>query len=272
MNRFKEIIKKAKGVLLTKAEKARGRERLLAMMRGTEALAGSVIQRGWLSHFTKPVMAGFLIAALLGGGVSFASENSLPGDFLYPVKIKVNEEVRAVLSVNAETKADWEARRAERRFEEAVQLAAEGRLDDEAEASIEAAVEKHALKADENLIKVEIRQKSELDLEKEDFGDMKMEMTFMAEEAPTASENKTTDLKSEEISKVRTKSEAMRVGAGNAQDDKSESQKAHGKRKQVQEKIAKTRKALSDLAISARIKKAERALEVKENNRKDNDD
>ena len=76
---------------------------------------------------SKPMpIAALLIVTLLGGGTSVAAESSLPGDILYPVKIHVNETLRQTISFSPEAKAGWDARRAERRLEEAVELALRG--------------------------------------------------------------------------------------------------------------------------------------------------
>lgn len=105
--------------------------------------------RGW---FRAPIrslrampVAGIALAVVLsGGGVAFAAEQALPGDALYPVKVGVNEEVRAVLAMSDEAKAEWEAERATRRLDEAARLSARGELDQEALAAVESGFRTHA--------------------------------------------------------------------------------------------------------------------------------
>jgi len=84
------------------------------------------------------------IIILLGGGASFAAENVLPGDALYPVKVSVNEEVKSAFSFSSEAKAMYEIRRAEKRLLEAEKLAAMGRLDATGRANAVARFESHA--------------------------------------------------------------------------------------------------------------------------------
>ncbi len=84
------------------------------------------------------IIAVLIITALAGGGVSAAAESALPGDALYAVKVSVNEEVRAAFTFSAERKANWEARRAERRLEEVEKLSVENRLSADARARVEA--------------------------------------------------------------------------------------------------------------------------------------
>ena len=74
-------------------------------------------------------MPGVFLAGILGiGGIAYA-ENSLPGDFLYPLKIHVNEEVLSGLSFTSKAHGDWEAQRVTRRLEEAETLVARSALD-----------------------------------------------------------------------------------------------------------------------------------------------
>jgi hypothetical protein len=88
-----------------------------------------------LIYFT--IMPILLVIAILLGGSSFAAEGSLPGDILYPVKINVNEQVRGLFSFSEEAKAEWEARVAERRLEEAESLSSENNLSLDARAKIQ---------------------------------------------------------------------------------------------------------------------------------------
>ncbi len=76
-----------------------------------------------------PVIA-VIMALMLGTGTTFAAENALPGEVLYPVKIHVNEEIREALAMRAEQKAEWELERAHRRAQEALKAQEQGKLDE----------------------------------------------------------------------------------------------------------------------------------------------
>lgn len=85
-----------------------------------------------------PIFASLAVMAILSGGVSYAAQSSLPGDFLYTVKVNVNESVRSALAVGSESQAHWEIERARLRLQEASELADKGReLDEEEEARLE---------------------------------------------------------------------------------------------------------------------------------------
>lgn len=85
----------------------------------------------------------FIIALMVGGGATIVAESALPGDAFYPIKTNVNEEVRGALALSSKAQADWEARRAERRLEEAGRLALQNRLSAETRADIETRFNAH---------------------------------------------------------------------------------------------------------------------------------
>jgi hypothetical protein len=69
-------------------------------------------------------------------GVSYMAEDSLPGEALYAVKIRVNDGIRHVTAIRSETEALVSAEVIARRTQEARRLAAEGRLDIEAKSRL----------------------------------------------------------------------------------------------------------------------------------------
>ena len=89
------------------------------------------------SMMLKPLPIALSALLVLGGGTAFAAERSLPTEALYPIKIQVNERVRATLTPTSEGKAKWQARVAERRLEEAEKLALKKKFSGETQAQIE---------------------------------------------------------------------------------------------------------------------------------------
>ncbi|MFN3188282.1 MAG: DUF5667 domain-containing protein [Candidatus Paceibacteria bacterium] len=71
------------------------------------------------------------------------AEYTVPGDMLYPVKVRINEEVRSTLARTPYEKVEWESKRIERRISEARVLAKAGLLTPEAEEAVAAAVTQH---------------------------------------------------------------------------------------------------------------------------------
>jgi hypothetical protein len=80
----------------------------------------------------------FVILVLMGGGVSVAARSALPGDLFYPVKVRVNEEVRATLAMSEQAKAGVEAERAQERIKEAEELSIKTQVNAQTRADIEA--------------------------------------------------------------------------------------------------------------------------------------
>lgn len=131
MNRIEEQLKKLRNLTLTNEERSRMRAELLAY---AELHAGSAVSAPVRSPFSilrirlyaGMTAAVLLIAAL--GGTAYASESALPGDALYPVKVGIAEPIQTALVPSDRGKAAWHAILAERRLEEAADLAARGRL------------------------------------------------------------------------------------------------------------------------------------------------
>lgn len=148
------FIVSARGVTLSQEERLAIRADLLsAAARRDAGLDG--VRPGFFSWIAMlkgiPAMAAFLLLIGVGAGVSYAAENSLPGDWLYPVKINVNEKVAATLAVSAEDQARLQATQAARRLREAETLAANLRLDAENNAALQAAFEAHATAVRRNI-------------------------------------------------------------------------------------------------------------------------
>lgn len=160
-NNLKKEIKELMKVELSKTEKDELRSDLLSYMEFHPVMEAElnrpIMYRSILEvliiNRTMPIA--LLIAILFSGGVSFAAERALPGDVLYPVKVNVNEEVRGLIALNQEGKAEWESKRAERRLEEAEKLAISGELKAEIIAKLEDNFEEHADKVEERIAKLE---------------------------------------------------------------------------------------------------------------------
>ena len=127
---FEKFIKYAQEVSLRLEERAKMRSAVLGFMRThpvrQEGQVRHIWQRSSLFLSLKNLKSMPIILAIiifLGGGASAFAERSLPGDFLYPVKISVNERVMSALKLSSEARANWEVRIAERRLEEAERVA-----------------------------------------------------------------------------------------------------------------------------------------------------
>lgn len=81
----------------------------------------------------RSLYAGALtLVLMIAGGTqaSFAAEDAVPGDILYPVKVALSEPLSFVLTPSTEGKAELAARFASRRVDEAATLSSVGKLDE----------------------------------------------------------------------------------------------------------------------------------------------
>jgi len=86
-------------------------------------------------------IAGLFI--IIGSGSVIASQKSLPGDLLYPLKVNVVEPIHSALIFSPEQKAEYESSLAARRLTEAESLADQSKLDLPKEQKINSLLESH---------------------------------------------------------------------------------------------------------------------------------
>ncbi len=138
-----------KGVSLSAREKLQSKEVLEEFMAFRPIRAKASVPTGSLFFFFHPMpMVALLLVVVMTTSTAAAAEGALPGDLLYPIKVHVTEEVRAVIAIQPTAKASWAIERAERRLDEAAQLSTENRLDDSKRAELALAVETHVQTAE----------------------------------------------------------------------------------------------------------------------------
>lgn len=129
-NIIKKIKKGAKHTRLSAVEKAEMKSVLVRHMKLNPVNSSLLLARGIPSPFNinnfrnkKGISILVIVSLLMGGSVSLAAENTVPGDVLFTVKVHVNENVRGAVAVTPKAKAEWEVRLVERRLEEVEKLA-----------------------------------------------------------------------------------------------------------------------------------------------------
>lgn len=121
-------------------------------------------------HYTAFVS--LLLIFTIAGSISASADSSLPGNILYPVKIKITEPIRELIKINQEDKTKWQIEKASRRIEEAEILATQNKLDDKKREEIQDLFEKSVLEFDDSIKKFEATstkekiEKMESELEK----------------------------------------------------------------------------------------------------------
>jgi len=155
MKRFSEQFNKAAHtVTMTKAERSDLKNRVVAYMEyhplpatlkaKTPVQVVSEPFALWRFNTIHTRAIGSMFALLVLIVVPFAAEQTAPGDVLYPVKVKFNEEVRSTLAFTTYQQVEWETKRLERRLAEARLLASEGKLTEAIEAEVAIAVKTHS--------------------------------------------------------------------------------------------------------------------------------
>ena len=162
MKKFAEQLKKqSENIRMSLDEKTQLRERLLSFMEYHPMPGSEVVDlRSLAKESRKPVLVwnawlmgrlatGFAVMILVV--VPTLAENSLPGETLYPVKVRFNEEVRGAMNSSPYAKIEWETERMERRLAEAQVLSEAGRLTPETEAEVADAILEHSAAAKSNI-------------------------------------------------------------------------------------------------------------------------
>lgn len=108
-----------------------------------ERSIGEVQKHSVFSFFINSklrIMNATLLIALIvaTSGTSFAAQGSVPGEFLYPVKVYVNENVQSTFAFGANAEAKLQAKLLAERFEEAQVLAERGELEGEVKEEVQA--------------------------------------------------------------------------------------------------------------------------------------
>ena len=165
MKRFSEQLhKKATTVSMRAAEKRALRERVVSYMEYHPLPAEMKKKRVFadaaaLTEDYRVIRIPFMWVARVAASMAIlvfvvvpvVAERAVPGDGLYAIKVRFNEEVRSTLSFTTSQKVAWETERLNRRISEARLLASEGKLTEEVEATVAAAVRTHADEAQRNI-------------------------------------------------------------------------------------------------------------------------
>jgi len=149
---FKQLKKESDAIRLSTREREVMRLALEEAMRSRHLVKSPVhITPSPLLFFSHRLISSFafvLVLAVVGSSTAYAAEAAVPGDVLYPVKVRVNEPLRAALALSSEAKAVWHTEAAERRMKEAEVLAARGTLTAEVKAGLEESFDTHATKVE----------------------------------------------------------------------------------------------------------------------------
>jgi hypothetical protein len=139
--RLEEIQKQIKNIKLTEEERVRVFKHIEQIMENNPIPSPYAPRPGY-KFVPRPVvyvLLSVLVLMITTGGVSFASMNTIPGDALYGIKVKVAEPLLDALvqSKSTDLQARWQATKAIRRLEEASKLAKVNKLTPEHRIALE---------------------------------------------------------------------------------------------------------------------------------------
>lgn len=147
--KFNTGIEEIRKVQMTSLEKNQIRESILGVRsKSPKPIKSLWMISSWMSvshtrRLFSYVAISCLILIIAGREVVFASEVSLPGDTLYPVKVSIIEPINSALKSSSVAKARYESSLATKRMEEAEKLARENKLDESKEKKINDLLEHH---------------------------------------------------------------------------------------------------------------------------------
>lgn len=129
-NDFAQIKKAVKSIKLTEDEKFLMRQNILNNGAGYLPSQYRQAKSPYFSFYKFAPSFAMIMIVVLAGGTSAFAEKTVPGDFLYALKISVNEPVAGLFAFSKEEKTEWQERLVERRLGEAQKLVAQERLDE----------------------------------------------------------------------------------------------------------------------------------------------
>jgi hypothetical protein len=107
----------------------------------------STFVSAWTTYIHERKFVPTLIMAsllLVTGGTSLFAESALPGDYLYSLKLNVNEEIQGLVAVTPEAKAKFTLEVTDKRLKEVALLSSQGKLDESTRKIIEVELAKQA--------------------------------------------------------------------------------------------------------------------------------
>ncbi len=205
---IEKFFNNAKNIRLSKSEKDEILRELRAFIwRHPLKTKTAKVTNGLRFLFTgwRVAVAAFVLIIVIGSaGTSTLASKALPGDVLYPVKTGVNEEIKTFFAFTDEAKAQVNASIAELRLKEAEKLAEDGKLDVETRTKLERGFKKRADSFEEELKKIEEKNKEDAAIEQSKVEDTQKELQLKQntlEQTSEVSEKEAEVVNNEEIQK-----------------------------------------------------------------------
>ena len=150
----------------------------------------------WHIHSLRTAIVALVLVIFGAGGTSLAAQNSLPGDFFYPIRVNVNEEIRAVF-LSGSARSEYEVVRAKKRVEEAKELIVQNKMSPEIQKKIVMKLNSHISRVQKDIDA--LTQKGELKTAFEISSDLE---TSLVEGETSVSELPQDEVSDEELASI----------------------------------------------------------------------
>jgi len=150
-DKIDKFFNKATTVNLSNAEKENIRNALFSQMEDLPVKDINVTTFAWETFFYRHTLATALVVVLLlGGATTTLAEKAFPGDLLYGIKTKVNEQVLGFFARGSISKAQWHLELAERRLRDVEYLSKETSVSEEIKQDVRQKLEEETRQAEES--------------------------------------------------------------------------------------------------------------------------
>ncbi len=146
---FNKLIQSAKQIELSSEKKGIIRTRLESFIELTpitqtvsKPIKSPFTPRISISYFSKAISFALIVLIAGGSTISYASEDTLPGDTLYTVKVNVKEPLEQKLALTPQAKLEVKTKQVEKRLTEAQTLLQKNDTSPEKHKEVEVRVEK----------------------------------------------------------------------------------------------------------------------------------
>lgn len=164
-NNFKKFINTAKDIKLSEEKKGIIRGRIIDFVElnplktpHPQPLKSPLyVSKFSVLNFSKAISFALIILIAGGSTISYASEDTLPGDLFYTVKVNFTEPIQSSLAFTPEAKLEIKTKQVERRLTEAQILLQKNDTTPAKHAEVEARVERKVSEISETMTKLQER-------------------------------------------------------------------------------------------------------------------
>lgn len=162
-NNLKKFIQTSKDIKLSETRKGLVREKIVEFVemnpirsRNPQPLRSPFyLSKFSVLNFSKAVSFALIVLVAGGSTISYASEDTLPGDLFYTVKVNFTEPIQTSLAWSSEAKLEVKTKQIEKRLTEAQILLKNNDTTPQKHAEVEARVEKKVLEISETINKLQ---------------------------------------------------------------------------------------------------------------------